>query len=77
MLSASYPPLMDPVIDTASEGFKDGQAAHLLKQSLYVSPSSGKLRQSMTFMLQANDVRVSGDMCCYSVLYTCVAHNKK
>lgn len=30
-LSAFYPPLMDPVMDRASEGFKDGQAAHLLK----------------------------------------------
>lgn len=33
MLSASHPPFMDPVMDTASEGFKDGQPAHLLKLS--------------------------------------------
>lgn len=33
MLSAFHPPFMDPVMDTASEGFTDGQAAHLLKRS--------------------------------------------
>lgn len=69
MLSGSYPPLMDPVMDTVSEGFKDGQAAHLLKQSFNISQSSGKLRQSMTFLLQANDLRVNGE---YLLLFSVV-----
>lgn len=38
MLSASYPPLMDPVMDTASEGFKEGRAAHLFKIELACQP---------------------------------------
>lgn len=69
MLSGSYPPLMDPVMDTVSEEFKDGQAAHLLKQSFNTSRSSGKLRQSMTFLLQANDLRVNGE---YLLLFSVV-----
>lgn len=38
MLSASYPPLMDPVMDTASEGFKDGPARSPVKIELACQP---------------------------------------
>lgn len=41
MLAASYPPLMDPVMNRTSEGFRDGRVAHLLKLE-YVSPSSAR-----------------------------------
>lgn len=37
MLSASHLPLMDTVIDTASEGLGDGQTAHLLKLTFSVN----------------------------------------
>lgn len=50
---------MDPVMDRASQGFKDGWAAHLLK-SEYVGLSAARLWQSMTFLLQANDVGLLG-----------------
>lgn len=35
MLFACNPPLMDTVIDTASEGLRNGQTTHLLKLSYY------------------------------------------
>lgn len=41
MLAASYPPLMDPVMNRTSEGFRDGRVAHLLKLE-YVSLSSAR-----------------------------------
>lgn len=48
MLSASRPPFMDPVMDTASEGFKDSQAAHLLKKKKKSSVPKSILQQTLT-----------------------------
>lgn len=64
MLAASYPPLMDPVMNRTSEGFRDGRVAHLLKLE-YASRSSARFWQSATFFslsLQVNDAAVGRDI---------------
>lgn len=64
-------PLMAPVMDTASEGFKDGRAAHLVKEGL-----AYPLAQSTSLQLRVNGLH-GLCVCCYPACANAFQYNKK